>query len=276
MLIFANGERIVEISGTEELTTNNRMELTAALKALQSLSQPSIVEIVTDSKYLQRGVVEWYERWSKNSWRTSDGDAIKNSDLWQALAWELKRHTIRWLWTKGHSKNQYNELADRLAGEARKKNGRIATGFDPQGVHLYPGVTWKKSTGSGAWAVILNYQNHFKILGDCLKDTTANSLYLNGVISAINSLTRVLPVYVHTRSGYLRDGLELWIDRWRKTNWCTRDGSQVSNSAQWQKLAIIKDKYSIKMVKFDNEQQLCHLQEAKELAREFEDFSSKC
>lgn len=275
MLIFANGNRVVELSGNEEQTTNNRMELTAALKALQSLDQPSDVEIVTDSKYLQRGVVEWYEKWRSNGWRTMDGRVVKNCDLWQAFAWELKRHRIHWSWTKGHCNDHYNEQADRLAGEARKTLREVNAALDPQGVHLYLGVTWKNSSRSGAWAMILNYGNSFKVIGDYLKDTTANSLYLDGVISGINSLTRILPVYVHTRSGYLRDGLELWLDRWQRNNWCTRDDRQVSNAKQWQKLASLKEKYPIRTVMSGDEHPLCLLQEAKELAREYEDWSLK-
>jgi ribonuclease HI len=107
-----------EISGAERETTNNRMELTAAIQALRALKRHCQVRLYTDSQYVRKGVTEWMEQWKERNWRTADRKPVKNIDLWQALDAELERHTIEWHWVKGHSGVPGNEHADRLANEA--------------------------------------------------------------------------------------------------------------------------------------------------------------
>ncbi len=104
-----------KIYGGEAQTTNNRMELMAAIKALQALTKPSQVVLTTDSEYLRRGVIEWMPGWKARNWRTSSKKPVKNVDLWQLLDSEVKRHEIEWKWVKGHSGHRENELADQLA-----------------------------------------------------------------------------------------------------------------------------------------------------------------
>jgi ribonuclease HI len=270
VLLFNQGEKTIELKGAEQQSTNNRMELTAALRALESLDGENDVEILTDSKYLQRGIVEWMKKWKKNGWVTTEGNSVKNRDLWQSFSVQLERHKITWTWIKGHNKNSWNERADELATIARHSLGESTVTVNPSGVHLYPGVTWKHSIASGAWAVVLNYGNHYKCIGGAKSETTANRLYLHAVISGILCLKRTVPVYIHTRSGYLRDGLEVWLDGWRKRDWCTREGTVVSNVELWHQLSKLKEKYSIKIISISPEKPPCHLQEAKELAREFD------
>ena len=244
------------------------MELTAALKALESLEQPSKVELFTDSRYLQQGVSSWLFKWEANGWRTSDGLPVKNRDLWQQFSIQFNRHDITWSWIKGHSSNKWNDRADELAVLARKSNDKSNFSPDHDGVHLYAGVTWSHKTGSGGYAVILRYNRHLKVLGGVLEHTTANRLYLHGVIKGVETLKRAVPVYVYTRSGYLRDGLETWIHGWRKRNWRTREGEKISNIDQWQELAAYKDRYNLHVIKVSDAEPICHLLEAKELARE--------
>jgi ribonuclease HI len=270
ILLFDKGNKEVELQGAEEFSTNNRMELTAALKGLESLEEPCDVEVLTDSRYLQRGISEWLVKWKKNGWVTIDGSEVKNRDLWQKFSVQLERHNITWTWIKGHNNNSWNESADMLAKTVRHELNTTTTTCDPSGVHLYAGVTWKHTVNSGAWAVVLNYGSHYKIIGGTSNNTTANRLYLHAVIEGMLCLTRRIPVYIHTRSGYLRDGLDSWIDGWRNRNWLTRDGNAVSNVEQWRKLAELKEKYPIKVMSVSSENPPCHLQEAKELAREFE------
>ncbi len=107
-----------EIKGAEAETTNNRMELTAAIRALAALKRPCNVRVYTDSQYVRTGVTEWLEQWKKRDWRTASRKPVKNIDLWQALDAELSRHTIEWHWVKGHAGVPGNEHADRLANEA--------------------------------------------------------------------------------------------------------------------------------------------------------------
>ena len=103
------------LHGGEYDTTNNRMELTAAIKALQALKQPCKVELYTDSHYVKHGVEKWLHSWKKNKWKTAARKEVKNKDLWQQLDTESQRHTIKWSWVKGHSGDPGNELADLLA-----------------------------------------------------------------------------------------------------------------------------------------------------------------
>ncbi|MGI4776426.1 MAG: ribonuclease HI [Janthinobacterium lividum] len=104
-----------EIYGSEPETTNNRMEVTAAIEALRILNKSCSVEIHTDSKYLQQGISEWIYKWIRNDWRKSDNKLVKNADLWQKLLEQIANHDIIWKWVKGHSNNLGNEAADRLA-----------------------------------------------------------------------------------------------------------------------------------------------------------------
>lgn len=109
-------ERIIQ--GAQAHTTNNRMEMTAALRALQTLKHPSDVTIVTDSRYLLDGMTKWLPGWQRNGWRNAAKQPVKNADLWVALAEAARPHRIRWQWVKGHSGNPMNERADALATAA--------------------------------------------------------------------------------------------------------------------------------------------------------------
>ncbi len=116
--ILRSGEHEREISGADPATTNNRMELTAATRALQSLKRPCRVEIYTDSEYLQRGITEWMPGWVRRGWRRSGGK-LANVELWQELAEAMKPHTLQWRWIKGHAGHAENERADEIARKAR-------------------------------------------------------------------------------------------------------------------------------------------------------------
>lgn len=106
------------INGAEAHTTNNRMELMAAISALEALKRPCQVELYTDSQYLRQGMMEWLFQWKKNGWRNSKKEPVKNADLWQRLDNLAKLHTIHWHWVKGHSGHPENEQADALANQA--------------------------------------------------------------------------------------------------------------------------------------------------------------
>ncbi len=107
-----------EISGSAPETTNNRMELMAAIAALEALRRASIVRLTTDSQYVKQGIESWLPRWQANGWRTSDRKPVKNQDLWQRLAAAEAPHRVQWQWTRGHSGHEENELVDRLARQA--------------------------------------------------------------------------------------------------------------------------------------------------------------
>ncbi|MBX3563693.1 MAG: ribonuclease HI [Sphingomonas sp.] len=107
-----------ELSGGEPHTTNNRMELMAAIRGLQALKRPCRVTLSTDSRYVMDGLTKWIHGWLKNGWRTSDKKPVKNADLWQELLAASKPHRVEWVWVKGHAGHPDNERADTLASDA--------------------------------------------------------------------------------------------------------------------------------------------------------------
>jgi len=118
--ILRFGDREKELSGGEQLTTNNRMELTAAISALEALKRACEVDLHTDSQYLRQGVMGWMFGWKKNGWRTADRKPVKNEDLWRRLDEATGRHKIDWRWVKGHAGDAMNERADELARAGMK------------------------------------------------------------------------------------------------------------------------------------------------------------
>jgi ribonuclease HI len=116
--ILQSGAHEKELKGGDPHTTNNRMELMAAIAALEALKKPSMVEMHTDSQYVQNGISQWIHGWKRNGWRTADKKPVKNVDLWKRLDAALERHEVRWHWVRGHAGHELNERADRLAVEA--------------------------------------------------------------------------------------------------------------------------------------------------------------
>ena len=114
-VVLRAGSHVKELSGGEPATTNNRMELKAAIEALTALKVPCKVDLYTDSVYVRSGIMEWLPVWRARGWRTADKKPVKNQDLWEALAAAAERHDITWHWIKGHSGHPENERADELA-----------------------------------------------------------------------------------------------------------------------------------------------------------------
>ncbi len=119
--ILSFGDHEKELNGGEPHTTNNRMELMAAIGALEALKRPCVIDLHTDSKYLRDGIMSWIKNWKRNGWRTADKSPVKNVDLWKRLDAALQLHEVRWHWVKGHAGHAMNERADELA-----RNGLIA------------------------------------------------------------------------------------------------------------------------------------------------------
>jgi ribonuclease HI len=115
--ILAFGDRVKELKGGEPHTTNNRMELMAAIAAFEALKRPCLVDLHTDSQYLRNGILTWIKQWKRNGWRTADKKPVKNVDLWQRLEAVLAKHQVRWHWVRGHTGDAMNERADLLARE---------------------------------------------------------------------------------------------------------------------------------------------------------------
>lgn len=117
-VVMRYGQHEKLLSGAEDHTTNNRMELMGAIEGLNLLTEPCRVALYTDSQYVQKGISEWLAGWKRNGWKKSDKTAVKNADLWQLLDAAQHRHEVSWHWVKGHNGDPDNELADQLANQA--------------------------------------------------------------------------------------------------------------------------------------------------------------
>ncbi len=118
LLVAREGGKVVrtrELSGGEPVTTNNRMELTAAIEALEALARPTTITVVTDSNYLRDGITKWLAGWKRNGWKTAGRKPVKNEDLWRRLDDAAERHDVHWEWVRGHAGHPENEAADALA-----------------------------------------------------------------------------------------------------------------------------------------------------------------
>ena len=116
ILIYAKEEKY--LSGSNQLTTNNQMELTATIKALKAIVKPHNIALYTDSQYVKNGITSWIINWKKNGWKTANKKPVANKDLWIELDKCVKFHSVSWFWVKGHSGDHYNEIADQLAVKA--------------------------------------------------------------------------------------------------------------------------------------------------------------
>ena len=125
--ILMFGEKTKEICGGEPATTNNRMELMAAIQALETLTKPCKVELHTDSQYVMKGISEWIHAWKRRGWRTADNKPVKNDDLWRRLDEARQRHDVQWRWVKGHAGHEHNERADALAGQGLAETLKAGT-----------------------------------------------------------------------------------------------------------------------------------------------------
>ncbi|MES2289531.1 MAG: ribonuclease HI [Pseudomonadota bacterium] len=125
-VVLRSGKTEKELSGGETLTTNNRMEMTAAIQGLNALARPAQVTLSTDSRYVMDGLTKWIAGWQRNGWKTADKKPVKNADLWQELIAAAKPHRIQWIWVKGHAGHPDNERADRLASDAALANRKPA------------------------------------------------------------------------------------------------------------------------------------------------------
>ncbi len=266
VVIIDADEQTRTLKGSEENSTNNRMELTAAIHALQELTEPHCVELFTDSKYVKNGINEWLANWKQRGWITAVGEEVRNRDLWQTLAEEIERHTVSWNWVKGHGSNRWNILADKLAGSVRQHT--LLPLDDENAVHIFLAITWRQKKLAGAWAGVMQYRNHYRVIGSVRREGTGNSLHIFSAATALQELKRNIPVHVYTTSGYLKDGAGSWLNQWRNRDWQTREGLAVSNREEWQRLSVLLDRCRVTFHLIDKEQPPCHVASAKEIAKE--------
>lgn len=266
VVIIDDEDQTRTLKGREQQSTNNRMELTAAIRALQDLAGPHKVDLFTDSQYVKKGVNDWLANWQRRGWTTISGEEVRNKDLWQALAEQVVRHDVSWNWVKGHGTDRWNNLADELAGSVRQQV--ILPLDDMNAVHIFLAITWRQKFAAGAWAGVMQYHNHYRVIGDVREEGTGNSLHIFSATTALKELKRNLPVHVYSTSGYLKDGAGKWLNQWEKRDWLTREGLEVSNKNEWQALSALLGQLSVTFHQINKEQPPCHVAAAKEIAKE--------
>lgn len=264
VLRYGRHEKV--LSGSDPATTNNRMELMAAISALEVLKRPSEVEFHTDSEYVRKGITQWIEGWAQRGWKNKAGKPISNADLWQRL-WPLtQQHEINWHWVKGHSGDPLNERVDTLAREARMKI--TPTDQLPDDVQrLYVRGSCKGNPGPGGWGAVLVWDSESKQNSGTEAQTTNNRMELQAVISGLLLVQPGSAVQIFTTSDYVYQGATRWIHGWRQRDWCKRDGQQIANADLWQALDQQSEVYAIQWVNAKG-QELQDLDAAGRLARE--------
>jgi ribonuclease HI len=231
--------KALELSGGEPRATNNRMELTAAIRGLESLKRRCRVTLFTDSQYLRKGITQWLPGWVARGWKRKDGE-LQNEDLWRRLHELIKLHDIRWDWIKGHAGNRWNERADELATlEIRKQRGQGAAAAAAQPTEPVDAEVFLRVSCAGkrgGWAALVRRDGAEVVLSAGLSGATPNQLDLLGAVAALESLPPGISVAVHTGSDYLRNGASRWIEGWRRRGWKTQEGQPVQNRELWQRL----------------------------------------
>ena len=241
-LLIAESGHTKTLSGAERATTNNRMELTAALQALRALKRPCRVDFYTDSQYLRRGVTEWLAAWQARGWRRKGNKTIENLDLWQALQHETQRHAITWHWVKGHAGNPHNERVDRLATAARRKltGSGPSTGADfaaQYEVVLRVSVPRGAKAGGYAFRVRNVEADITETFTGRASNVTSNRLGLLAACAALEHVPEGVAVRIYCPDDYLHKGMTRWLTGWQKRHWRTRGGEPVKNRDVWQALA---------------------------------------
>jgi ribonuclease HI len=286
-------EGVRELSGGEASSTNNRMELTAALRALEALPAGSEVEVVTDSTYVKQGITQWLATWRRKGWVTAGKEPVRNRDLWIALDAAAKRHRVRWTWAKGHAGDEGNERAHALAAAAipgplrAGAEGAAAGGPGGAGagagattgagaagepavddaIEVYLGVAWSAQRRQGAWGAVLRHRAVERELAGRLSLPSANAAHIASAVRALEAIRRALPVRVITASDYLRDGATQWLSGWRDRGWRTREGQPVASREWWERLAAQLARLPVRWEVADKEAPPVELERARALAR---------
>lgn len=232
-ILRAGGKEKI-ITGSEAHTTNNRMELQAAIAALKALNRPSEVEFHTDSEYLRQGITAWIANWESSGW-TRKGKPVANTDLWQILSALVKDHEIEWNWVKGHGTDPLNRRADALARKARIESAYIAP-LPDNVARIFVKGTCKGSPGQGTWAVVLEHGDITEQFSGAVENTTNNRMELTAAITGIRSIPQDEAIQVITASDYLFQGATRWIHGWKEREWHKRDGKPISNRDLWVEL----------------------------------------
>ena len=265
-VLLRPGEDPLELSGAEPATTNNRMELRAAIEGLRALPSAHRVELFTDSEYVRKGITEWLERWLRNGWRTAGKKEVQNVELWRELAAELERHRVAWHWVKGHAGDRWNERADELAAAAMPRPPLPVD--DPGAVHLFLAVAHSGKRDTGAWAAVLRFRERDRVIVGQEAGASANRMHLVSAVSGLGALKRRVRAHVYTASDYLKDGATAWLGGWRDRGFVTRDGDPVAHADLWRELDRLQQRHDVRWHVASRDDLPEEMLEAKRKARE--------
>jgi len=245
--LFRYGDKEKVLTGNHPKTTNNRMELQAAIEALRALRRPCDVEFHTDSQYVRRGITEGVEKWAAAGWKTKSGRPIPNADLWQELRVLANRHTINWHWVQGHSGDPANERVDQLARQARLEiTPRVDLSMDA--LRLYLRASCKGNPGPGVWAVKLESRGEWSGYSGGERATTNNRMELMAAIEGLRLISTGDRVQVFTTSDYLYQGATRWVQGWIAGGWHKKDGQPVANADLWRVLVELSSQRQVEWV----------------------------
>jgi len=237
VILDQTGQRVQELSGGEDHSTNNRMELTAAIRALEAVAAGTPVRLYTDSVYLKKGVTEWLPGWIARGWRRRTG-TLQNEDLWRRLADLEEMHDVEWRWVKGHAGNPNNERADELATREIGKRRGSARGARPaEDADAEVLLRVSGGSGPGGWAAAVRLGDEAEILSGAFPGASANEIDVLAAAETLERLPRELTVALYSGSDYLRNGATQWLAKWRRSGWTTKAGTPVRNKEAWQRLA---------------------------------------
>lgn len=237
-----------ELSGDEAHTTNNRMELRAALEALRALPRSKRIRVHTDSQYLRLGITEYLASWQRAGWKTRARQPVANQDLWQALVEALAGRTVTWVWVRGHSGNPLNEAADQLAQKAasRHRQPPAAARAHASGCDAYLGAS--ASPRHARWAAVLARHGATTAGSGEVPGATANALILHAALYALRHSPGEAPLTVHASARYLVDGATHSLQRWRTNGWRTTTGGAVRHRELWEAIADLVAKREVRWV----------------------------
>lgn len=266
VILLRPKQKPIELSGGEPEATSNRMELFAAISALRALSEPHLATIYTDSSYLHKGITNWLPSWERRGWKTAGKTEVKNQDLWQALAAELKHHQVRWKWTKGHAGHRWNERADYLATSAIPK---VPLPLDDENaIHIFTAASYLGNVKKGGWGVVMRFCENVKTLTGSAGDTSGNRLHIQSAVEGLKAIKKPMPIHLYTTSDYLKDGATIWLDKWAARGWQTKEKNPVSHRDLWEDLARLLKAYQVKWHVIDQSEMPGEMAQAKQIASE--------
>ncbi len=239
--ILVEGGTRRELSGREAHTTNNRMELRAAIEGLRALPHNARVRLHTDSQYVRLGITSYLPHWRATGWKTRARQPVANQDLWQALDATLLGREVTWVWVRGHAGNALNEAADRLAQRALR-NAATKPRPAPRGTTASAAYLGVSATPAHArWAVVLEHAGRESSFGGEVRGATANALILHAAVEALRRSPKESTLTVCAAARYLIDGAARSLVRWRANGWRTTAGTPVQNKALWEEIARLSE-----------------------------------